>query len=99
MVVLQVKNWVDSKPDQSNRNQVLNNRFGPNVAAEAIDIKEGSCCGTIKGNKFDGTGMTGENNADSWIDVKGDNYVIEDNEGTKSLKNGFQVSIYCVFES
>ena len=88
---LQVSNWEDNKPDKSDRNQILNNRIGPNVAAEEIDIKEGSCCGIIKNNVFDGTGMSGENYADSWIDVKGEGYTIEDNEGNHSLLDGIQV--------
>ena len=61
------------------------------MAAESIDIKEGSCCGLIRENHFDGTGMKGENSGDSWIDVKGDNYTIENNEGEHSLTDGIQV--------
>ncbi|CAG2116820.1 unnamed protein product, partial [Medioppia subpectinata] len=86
-----VSNWEDNKPDKSDRIQVLNNRIGPNVAAEEIDIKEGSCCGVIKNNVFDGTGMSGENYADSWIDVKGDGYTIEDNTGEHTLLDGIQI--------
>ncbi len=37
-------------------NQVLNNHFGPNVRAEAIDVKEGADRTIIRGNFFDGTG-------------------------------------------
>jgi hypothetical protein len=55
-----VKHWQNNSPDHSNRNQVLNNKIGPNVAAEEIDIKEGSCCGIIRGNTFDGAEMLGE---------------------------------------
>ena len=71
---------------------MLNNKFGPNITAEAIDIKEGTCNGTIIGNIFNGTGMSGQNFADSWIDVKGYNYVIENNTGDHSLRDGIQVS-------
>jgi hypothetical protein len=35
--------------------------------------------------------MSGENNADSWVDVKGDDYTISNNKGSKTLLNGFQV--------
>jgi len=38
--------------------------------------------------------MSGENYADSWIDLKGDNYTIEDNTGNHSLLDGIQVRIY-----
>jgi hypothetical protein len=89
-----VSHWPNNSPDHSDRNQILNNKIGPNVAAEEIDIKEGSCCGIIRGNTFDGTGMSGENYADSWIDVKGDKYTIEDNTGNHSLLDGIQVRIY-----
>jgi hypothetical protein len=37
-------------------NQVLNNHFGPNVRAEAIDVKEGADRTLIRGNFIDGTG-------------------------------------------
>jgi len=68
--------------DRGDRIQVLNNKIGPNIAAEPIDVKEGTYEGVIRGNTFDGQGITGENSADSWIDVKGIGYVIEDNTGT-----------------
>jgi len=68
--------------DRSDRVQVLNNKIGPNVAAEAIDVKEGTYDGVIRGNTFDGQGITGQNSADSWVDVKGIGYLIEDNTGT-----------------
>src|SRR5699024_2078231 len=38
-----------------------------------------------------GTGMSGENFADSWIDLKGDKYTIEDNTGIHSINDGIQV--------
>jgi fatty-acid desaturase len=34
---------------------------------------------------------SGENNADSWVDVKGDDYSISNNKGSKTLLDGFQV--------
>ena len=91
-----VNNWgklTGGKPDQSMRNQIINNVIGPNVAAEAIDIKEGTCCGLIQGNTFNGHGMKGENSGDSWIDVKGESYTIENNKGDSALANGFEVSV------
>lgn len=92
-------NWdknTQGKPDNSDDNQVLNNRIGPGVTAECIDIKEGTTGGIIRGNKFDATGISGENYADSWIDVKGNNYLIEANVGTNpagsALVDGYQVN-------
>ncbi|MET1074012.1 MAG: hemagglutinin protein, partial [Umezawaea sp.] len=68
--------------DRGDRIQVVDNRIGPNIAAEPIDVKEGTYDGVIRGNTFDGQGISGENSADSWIDVKGIGYLIEDNTGT-----------------
>ncbi|MEV4517094.1 cellulose binding domain-containing protein [Dactylosporangium sp. NPDC049525] len=80
--------------DRSDRVQVLNNRIGPNIAAEAIDIKEGTFNGVIRGNTFDGQGISGQNSADSWIDAKGIGYVIENNTGTfrapGTFANGYE---------
>lgn len=89
-----VSNWpkyTNDLPDTCNYNKVLNNFFGPGIAAESIDLKEGTKGGLISGNSFDGTGMKGENAADSWMDVKGNNYLIENNTGTNTLLDGFQV--------
>jgi hypothetical protein len=75
--------------DKSDRIQVLNNRIGPNIAAEPVDVKEGTFNGVIRGNTFNGTGISGQNSADSWIDVKGIGYLIEDNTGTFSSPGTF----------
>ncbi|WP_083933120.1 discoidin domain-containing protein [Kribbella catacumbae] len=75
--------------DKSDRVQVLDNQLGPNIAAEAIDVKEGTTGGVIRGNTFDGRGISGENSADSWVDVKGFGYVIENNTATFSSPGTF----------
>jgi hypothetical protein len=75
--------------DRSDRVQVLGNRIGPNIAAEPIDVKEGTYEGIIRGNTFDGRGISGQNSADSWVDVKGIGYLIEDNTGTFSSPGTF----------
>ncbi|MEV6283938.1 discoidin domain-containing protein [Kribbella sp. NPDC051770] len=75
--------------DKSDRVQVLDNQLGPNIAAEAIDVKEGTTGGVIRGNTFNGRGVSGENSADSWVDVKGFDYVIENNTGTFSSPGTF----------
>ncbi len=94
-------NWctyTSCNPDKSDRNKILTNSIGPNVKAEGIDIKEGSSNGLIQGNTFDGSGISGQNYADSVIDVKGNNYAITGNtvinhptSGDKNLLDGFQV--------
>jgi hypothetical protein len=68
--------------DASDRVQVLDNVVGPDVAAEHVDVKEGTVAGVIRGNTWHGQGIAGQNSADSWLDVKGSNYLIEGNTGT-----------------
>lgn len=80
--------------DKSDYNQILDNHFGPNISAEAIDVKEGTVGGVILGNTFDATGLQGANYADSWIDVKGNRYKIGynrgDQQGNTALQHGFE---------
>ncbi|MFD3519117.1 right-handed parallel beta-helix repeat-containing protein [Streptomyces sp. NPDC058653] len=75
--------------DRSDRVLVENNRIGPYVTAESIDIKEGTSKGVIRGNTFDGRGISGQNSADSWVDAKGVDYLIENNTGTFSRPGTF----------
>lgn len=84
-------NWCENsgcKPDKSDRNQILDNVIF-DTSSEAIDIKEGTSDGIVRGNSFDGSEMTG-GFADSWVDVKGNNWIIEDNTGKNSPQDGFQ---------
>ncbi|MGW1012153.1 cellulose binding domain-containing protein [Streptomyces termitum] len=75
--------------DRSDRVRIEGNRIGPNVAAEPIDVKEGTFGGVVRGNTFDGRGISGQNSADSWIDVKGVDYLIEGNTGTFAAPGTF----------
>jgi hypothetical protein len=87
-------NWcqvTDCKPDRSNHNQILNNRIAL-TTAESIDIKEGTRAGVLAGNEFDGRGMVAKA-ADSWVDVKGNDWVIFSNRGKTSPRDGFQVHV------
>lgn len=91
-------NWAtytNGNPDLCDSNKVLNNKIGPEITAECIDIKEGTTAGIIRGNTFDATGITGANSGDSWIDAKGNYYLIEYNTGTNPggtiFKDGYQV--------
>jgi len=91
-------NWpvyTNGVADRSDSNLVFNNKIGPGVTAECIDVKEGTTGGIIRGNYFDATGITGANSGDSWIDVKGNNTLIENNIGTNPggtiFKDGYQV--------
>ncbi|WP_030683205.1 right-handed parallel beta-helix repeat-containing protein [Streptomyces sp. NRRL B-1347] len=76
--------------DKSDHVQVLDNVIGPDVGGEAVDLKEGTRNGRVAGNTFDGRGLTGNNYDDSWIDVKGNGYVIEGNTGKNTTNNGFE---------
>ncbi|MFB9689828.1 hemagglutinin protein [Amycolatopsis plumensis] len=80
--------------DRSDRIQVLDNHLGPFIAAEPIDVKEGTAAGYIGGNTFDGRGISGQNSADSWVDVKGTGYTIEGNTGAfaspGTFANGYE---------
>lgn len=85
-------NWgtySDGLPDASDGNLVARNVISQ-TSAESLDIKEGTTGGVIRGNRFEGTGMTGSW-ADSWIDMKGNDWLIEANHGVNAVEDGFQV--------
>lgn len=93
-----VSNWAkssDGVEDRSDSNLIYKNSIGPNCTAECIDVKEGTTGTIIKNNKFNSAGITGANSGDSWIDVKGNYCLIENNEGFNPqgtvLKDGYQV--------
>ncbi|MYV97845.1 right-handed parallel beta-helix repeat-containing protein, partial [Streptomyces sp. SID3343] len=77
--------------DRSDRVQILRNVIGPGVGGEAVDLKEGTTGGRVADNTFDGTGLTGHNYDDSWVDVKGNGYLIERNTGRNTTNDGFEV--------
>ncbi|MEV0120092.1 right-handed parallel beta-helix repeat-containing protein [Streptomyces sp. NPDC050703] len=76
--------------DRSDNVQILGNTIGPGVGGEAVDIKEGTTGGKVAGNTFDGKGLTGVHYDDSWVDVKGNDYVIENNTGKNTTNNGYE---------
>lgn len=82
-------NWCeisDCEPDRSDRNVIEGNTIF-DTTAEAVDIKEGTSGGVVRGNTFDGSALAG---ADSWVDVKGNDWLIEGNAGVNSSQDGFQ---------
>ncbi len=88
-------NWAKfsgGKPDNSDRNQIIGNAIN-GVTAEAVDIKEATTGGVLRSNTFDGSAITGDNYADSWVDVKGNNWLIEGNVGVNSPKDGIQTHV------
>ncbi|MEV7403843.1 right-handed parallel beta-helix repeat-containing protein [Streptomyces sp. NPDC091267] len=76
--------------DNSDRVQILDNTIGPDVGGENVDIKEGTTGARIVGNTFDGTGLTGANYDDSWVDVKGNDVLVEGNHGSRTTNNGYE---------
>jgi hypothetical protein len=83
-------NWcrlTDCGPDRSDGNDIVGNDIA-GTTAEAVDIKEGTSNGMLRGNVFDGSQIV---KADSWVDVKGNSWTIEGNTGTSSPQDGFQV--------
>jgi hypothetical protein len=87
-----VSNWgkyTDGEPDRSDRNQVLGNRIW-NTTSESVDIKEGTEGGLVAGNLFDGSLLSG---GDSWVDVKGNGYLLQGNVGNNSTQDGFQTHV------
>lgn len=86
------KDYSSGSPDRSDRNKVIGNRIH-DTTAESIDIKEGTTGGLIQGNTFDGSTISGENYADSWLDLKGNNYRVVSNTGTSAPLDGFQTHV------
>lgn len=83
-------NWTGGVPDRSDRVTIRGNRIS-NTAAEGVDIKEGTTGGVVAGNVFTNAGFSGANDADSWIDVKGNGYRIEGNSGSGTRLDAIQV--------
>jgi hypothetical protein len=82
-------NWcdiTDCEPDPSDRNVIEANSIS-RTTSESIDIKEGTSDGIVRGNSFDGSSLV---EADSWVDVKGNGWLIDGNTGTHSAADGFQ---------
>jgi hypothetical protein len=91
-----INNWdryTDGKPDTCNYNIIEQNTFGPGVAAEGVDVKEGTSYNIIRNNIFYGKGEKGENSGDSWMEIKGNHTLIQGNHGYDGLRDGFQVTI------
>lgn len=76
--------------DRSDRVQILNNTIGPGVGGKNVDIEEGTTGAEIIGNIFDGSGLTGANYDDSWVDVKGDDVLVDGNKSSRTTNNGYE---------
>lgn len=79
--------------DNSENNLITHNVL-QNDSAEGADLKEGTDSGTLSYNVFDNDGFSGQNSADSAVDVKGNNWQIIGNtteNPSGSFNDGFQV--------
>lgn len=76
-------------------NTIHNVIIGPHVTAEHIDIKERTIGTLVENCTFYGDGISGQNYADSFIDVKGNEAVIRNNVGyqdnNSSIVDAFQL--------
>jgi len=74
---------------------VKNCTIGPNVRAEAFDIKEGTAETVVENCTVDATGISGSNFADSFIDLKGTRTYVRCNtfnrNGASNLTKGIAV--------
>ncbi|MFJ9418443.1 right-handed parallel beta-helix repeat-containing protein [Streptomyces sp. NPDC101227] len=76
--------------DKSDNVRIVGNTIGPGVGGENIDIKEGTTGAKISGNTFDGSGLTGAHFDDSWVDIKGNKVVVENNTGKHTTNDGYE---------
>ncbi len=83
-------NYSNGTADMSNGNQIIGNLLGPNIAAEAIDIKEGTTAGVVRRNIFITTDTL---LVDSWVDVKGNGYEVSDNVGMYTAGSPFETAV------
>ena len=67
-----------SQGDNTERVLIEDNVF-EDVTAEGADLKEGTDSGILRRNVFRRTGLSGKNSADSAVDAKGNNWLIEGN--------------------
>jgi hypothetical protein len=82
-------NWctyTNCAPDRSDRNIIQGNDIA-DTSAENIDVKEGTTGGIIRGNILSGAATTA---AESWVNIKGNDWLIADNTGTDAPEDGFQ---------
>ena len=86
-------NWcryTDCEPDRSDGALIADNLVFA-TTAEPIDIKEGTTGGVIERNQLDGSKITGPV-PDSWVALKGNDWLVRDNHGEVSPRDGFQVT-------
>ncbi|MCR6031317.1 hypothetical protein GGQ22_07645 [Nocardioides sp. zg-579] len=83
-------NWcelTDCEPDRSDGNRVVGNRVW-GTGAEAVDIKEGTRGGVLRGNRLRGGRVV-----DSVVDLKGNGWVVAGNRIVAPTGDGVQVHV------
>ena len=69
--------------------------FAGGITAEHIDVKEGADGTIVEYCTFNGSGISGNNSADSFVDVKGVNTIVRYNQGSRNgnpaVVDAFQV--------
>lgn len=78
---------------------VRNCEIGPDVRAEALDIKEGSTETVVEGCTFDASGLSGSNFADSFIDLKGTRCYIRCNTFNRNGESNLTKGIAAIYRS
>ncbi len=77
-------------------NIVRNCRFGPDITADHVDIKEYTIGNLVEYCTFDGTGIQNLNGGNSFIEVKGNNTIVRWNtgyrNGNENILYGFDLS-------
>lgn len=77
-------------------NTIRDCEIGPNVAAEHVDVKEYTTGTIIEYCTFNGKGMSGENYADSFVDLKGNDcilrYCIAYRNGADNINRAFEMN-------
>ncbi|MGJ8691723.1 MAG: right-handed parallel beta-helix repeat-containing protein [Thalassotalea sp.] len=86
-----------AKLDNSNNNRIGGCSIGPNITAEAFDIKSGTKGTIIESNYINGEGIIGASGdpaADSFIDLKGTDVIIRNNKMDWQSDNNFAHGIF-----
>ena len=72
--------------DGSDRDQVADNRFGPDIAAGYLAVNAGTTGGVVSGNTFDGAAV------DAWVAVQGSRYTFTANTASGMALVAYRVS-------
>jgi hypothetical protein len=76
--------------DACDRN-VFRRNYCYDFTGEGLDIKEGTTGTLCEYNWFDGSSLADDNSADTWVDVKGNDAIIQYNYGNVTYNGGYTV--------